>query len=36
MKDIFNLFKHEDKAEDFDSIRVEIASPEKNSFMVVW
>ena len=29
MKDIFNLFKHEDRAEDFDAIRVEIASPEK-------
>lgn len=29
MKDIFNLFKHEDKSEDFDAIRVEIASPEK-------
>ena len=29
MKDIFNLFKHEDKSEDFDAIRVEIASPAK-------
>jgi len=29
MKDIFNLFKHEDKSEDFDAIRVSIASPAK-------
>lgn len=29
MKDIFNLFKQTDTVEDFDSIRVSIASPEK-------
>lgn len=29
MRDIFNLFKQNDTVEDFDSIRVSIASPEK-------
>ncbi|NKB75528.1 MAG: DNA-directed RNA polymerase subunit beta' [Gammaproteobacteria bacterium] len=29
MRDIFNLFKQSDTVEDFDSIRVSIASPEK-------
>ncbi len=29
MRDIFNLFKQTDTVEDFDSIRVSIASPEK-------
>ncbi len=29
MKDLFNLFKQSDKIEDFDSIRISIASPEK-------
>ncbi|MFV2092843.1 MAG: DNA-directed RNA polymerase subunit beta', partial [Hyphomicrobiales bacterium] len=29
MKDLFNLFKQPGKAEDFDSIRISIASPEK-------
>ena len=29
MRDIFNLFKQADTVEDFDSIRVSIASPEK-------
>ena len=29
MRDIFNLFKQSDTVEDFDSIRISIASPEK-------
>jgi len=29
MKDLFNLFNQQDKSDDFDSIRVSIASPEK-------
>ena len=29
MRDIFNLFKQNDTVEDFDSIRISIASPEK-------
>ena len=29
MRDIFNLFKQNDTVEDFDAIRVSIASPEK-------
>ena len=29
MKDLFNLFKQSDKIEDFDTIRITIASPEK-------
>ena len=29
MRDIFNLFKQNDTVEDFDAIRISIASPEK-------
>ena len=29
MKDLFNLFKQAGKSEDFDSIRIGLASPEK-------
>ncbi|MEK7697188.1 MAG: hypothetical protein AAB346_03520, partial [Pseudomonadota bacterium] len=29
MKDLFNLFKQSSKSEDFDSIKIGLASPEK-------
>ena len=29
MKDLFNLFKQAGKSEDFDAIRIGLASPEK-------
>ena len=29
MKDLFNLFKQPGKTEDFDAIRIGLASPEK-------
>ena len=35
MKDLFRLFKQPGQEEDFDAIRISVASPEKNTVLVI-
>jgi len=36
MKALLDLFKQVTQEEEFDAIKIALASPEKNPFMVIW
>jgi len=36
MKALLDLFKQVQQNEQFDAIKIGLASPEKNSFLVLW